>query len=214
MAKALNNKHFVGVVGSDLYFKLYDKYRVKARPDGTSMSMTEEAVMRRLQFAEVTKLARRVRYVTSESFPHRPKQEKQWHTFTRLNYPQFTVTDAASGTVSVDYGKLQFSQGDMMPPMEVTVTYSEENHTLSFQMVGGSKGVPGCEDSDLIRCVVLVTDADYTLALPVELGTRGEGGMVTESLDSSWSREKLHVYVYAQKADGTDVSVTKHLEVG
>ena len=94
MGKFLYNHKFRGLVGDKVYYKRADEYFARIRVDEVKASQSEEAVGRRLQFGTIGKLGRAVRYVTTESFPNRPKRETATNTFVRLNYECCTVEDA------------------------------------------------------------------------------------------------------------------------
>ena len=210
LARVLSSGQRKGVVASDMNNKLKGKHRVKARSEDIKLSESEKAVGNRLIFKDVRKMSKRTRYVLC--YPNLPEWEKPYHRFMSLNRPYFTDVDTETQTVMPEYERLQFSEGDLMPPGGVTVTYSEE-HALAFSVPSSSRDIPGCQATDVIRAVVLVTEAAYTLAVPLELGTRGEGGMLTEQLEQMWQKENLHVYTFAESADGTDASATLHLNI-
>ena len=122
MARVLYSGHRKGVVGSDLYYKLYGKHRVKARSEDIKLSESEKAVGNRLIFKDVRKMSKRTRYVLC--YPNLPEWEKPYHRFMSLNRPYFTDVDTETQTVMPEYERLQFSEGDLMPPGGVTESVS------------------------------------------------------------------------------------------
>ena len=210
MARHLNNSHFRGLVGDKVYYKRADEYFARIRVDEVKASQSEEAVGRRLQFGTIGKLGRAVRYVTTESFPNRPKRETATNTFVRLNYECCTVEDARAGTVTIDYPSLRFSDGQLTAP-KVSATFDEESHTLSFSVTATDEDRGGCRPTDRVCAVVL--DGEYNQADMRELCTRGDGGTASVKVDEDWAKENLHVYAFCVSADGKDASRTKYVSL-
>lgn len=207
MARNNYNHTFQGVLGDKVYFKRADEYFARIRVNEVKASQSDEAVERRLQFGTIGKLGKAMKYVTTSSFPNRPKRETATNTFVRLNYGCCTVSD---GTATIDYPSLKFSDGQLRRPT-VSMTYLEEEHSLSFTVTPPSKVYAGCWATDRV-CAVLL-DEEYNQAMFEELGTRGDGGMVTVALDEQWAKENVHVYVFCVTEDGKDVSPTTYMPI-
>ena len=73
MARNNYNHTFQGVLGDKVYFKRADEYFARIRVNEVKASQSEEAVERRLQFGTIGKLGKAMKYVTTSSFPNRPK---------------------------------------------------------------------------------------------------------------------------------------------
>ena len=213
MARDTNDKHMRGAIGSEVHFKKNRKYFARTRVD--EMKPTKSEVLResRMSFGGTVKFGRRSKYVIADSFPWRKPGESAFAAFTRVNRPYFEVTDLENEVVVPDYERLQFSEGGMMPPTGVTVTYSADPAMLTFEAGVGVMDQPGYAAMDRLRGVVVVAADGYMLAVKVELGTRGEGGSTQLRLDGTWTSDMLHAYVYALNADGTDASMTRYVAI-
>lgn len=157
-------------------------------------------------------MGRKVKFVLC--FPHLPERQKPYHRFTKLNRKYFTTVNPETKQVEPAYDRFQFSQGDLMIPTKVTVTFSEEEHSVTVSVAALERDVPGCAASDDIRLVIMVVKEEYVLAYPLELGKRGDGGMTTEELDPTWEKEDVHLFAYAVNADESDASATVSLTIG
>ena len=152
-----------------------------------------------------------MRYAIQDGFPRRAKKRSPTNEFVRLNFGCCTVSDLESKAVTFDYGNMLFSKGRLLAPT-VSATYSDADHSLSFVVSSDTSNYPGCNADDVVVAVIL--DAEHEHAMTVELGTRGDGGTKSQALNALWSRENLHVYVYARNVAGDDVSTSTHLTIG
>ena len=116
-------------------------------------------------------MGRKVKFVLC--FPHLPERHKPYHRFTKLNRKYFTMVNPETKQVEPAYDRFQFSQGDLMIPTKVTVTFSEEEHSVTVSVAASERDVPGCAASDDIRLVVRVVKEEYVLVYPLELGKEG-----------------------------------------
>lgn len=190
-----------------MYFKLKDKYFARLRPDEMKASQAEEAVNARLKMQLLGKLAKATKYVTPIGLANRPKRMSSSNFFISRNYGACSVAD---GVASIDYSKLVFADGSLMPPI-VTVSYSTEDHALSFQTNADSENYSGCWSTDKVYAVVL--DSEHNHCKLAEIGTRGEGGLTPVSLHPNWKQENIHAYVFAADEQSGDVSVSTYLPV-
>lgn len=211
MARSTYDNHFRGVVGDKVHYKRKGKYFARMRRDEINVSTTEDSLTSRLKLKSVSTLSAEMKYVTTDTFPHRNKKRSAGNEFTRLNYDCCTVEDVESETVTFDYDNLTFSKGRLMPPT-VSVTFTNESKELSFTAAADtSTNCEGCRSDD--KLMATVVNMKYRIAFIVELGTRGEGGMTTQTLNPMWEKEDLHVYVFAKNASGTDVSTSLHATI-
>lgn len=160
----------------------------------------------RLAMQLLGKLAKATKYVTPYGFVNRPKRMTSSNYFVHRNYGACSVAD---GVATVDYSKLIFAEGSLMPPI-VSVSYATEGHALSFQVTADSEDFPGCRPTDKVYAVVV--DSEYNHCKLAELCNRGDGGVESISLHPNWKRENIHVYVFAADEEG-DASVSTYLTV-
>ena len=201
---------YSGQVGKTLYYRVKKDCFAKTLPERTTPP-TEAQSAQQLVFEMMGQLAGMTREVASHGFPKRSKKEKLWsasNVFMHENRGVCTVDDLASRTVTVDYPNLKCSKGSILMP-EVTVTYSEENHSLQFTVAATEEFYQTCQPDDPVYAAVL--DSNLMQCKLVDLGTRGDGGMKTSPLNRSWSRDALQVYAFATTADGKDASRTLYL---
>ena len=107
--------------------------------------------------------------------------------------------------VETDYELLQCAGGGLLEPM-VSVTYSDQDNSLSFVL---SAGTEDTDPDDVVYAVVF--ESGRKLCRLVELGNRGGGATKSVALSQYWQKANLHVYAFAVSADGKDASPSVHL---
>ena len=209
MAISTYDNNFRGVIGNKVYYKRNGKYGARTRRDSIRASKAEKDVARKLILAKLNTFAAEMGYVIEDTFPRRNKKRSAENEFFSLNYDCCTA-DVTSGTVTFAYEEMVFAKGRLIPP-EVSVSGSDDGQ-LSFTVSGDtSVDCDGCRPDDKVKAIVLNTR--YHVAMSLELGTRGDGGMKTQALNSMWQKKDLQVYVYAQNSKGNDVSVSLHAAI-
>ena len=122
---------YSGQVGKTLYYRVKKDCFAKTLPERTTPS-TEAQTRQQLIFEMMGQLAGTMKEAAGRGFPKRSAKRKRWsaaNMFVHENKDVCTVDDPESGTVTVDYPSLKCSKGSVLMP-EVTVAYSEENHSL------------------------------------------------------------------------------------
>ena len=206
-AMQTNDNKLRGAIGEKVYFKLHGDYFARTRPGSITPSQEELAVNVRLKMRAMGKLAKAVKYATPYGFVSRPKGESSSNAFVRVNYGCCSVAD---GVVSVDYERLVFAEGSMMPPI-VEVSYDEAGHALTFTADPVVDDIPGCLADDEVYAVVLETG--YNQCKLVKLGTRGTSEPQQVALHPLWNQENVHVYVFAANAKHSDASTSVYTPV-
>lgn len=201
---------YSGKVGKSLYYRMKKDCFVKTLPEKTTPP-TEQQSKQQLVFEMMGQLAGVTKEASRNGFPKRTNKKKHWsavNMFIHENRSVCAVEDAKTGTVTVDYPNLKCSKGNILTP-EVTVLYSEENHSLQFSTAATTEFYQTCQPDDTVYAMVL--DSDLMQCKLVNLGTRGESGMVSSTLNSLWNKDALRIYAFATSADGKDASQTLYL---
>lgn len=186
---------------------------VKTLPVNPKTSMAEAVVVQKLKVAELGKIAKALKKVTKVGFPVRPPRRNHTGQFMHVNLTAGVVTATATvedgkiveQNVMTDYEALRCSEGGLLEP-EVSVTYSEQDNSLSFTL---SAGTEDTDPDDVVYAAIF--ESGRKLARLVELGNRGDGGTQSAALSQYWSKDNLHVYAFAVSADGKDASPSVHL---
>ena len=144
----------------------------------------------RLAMQLLGKLAKATKYVTPYGFVNRPKRMTSSNYFVHRNYGACSVAD---GVATVDYSKLIFAEGSLMPPI-VSVSYATEGHALSFQVTADSEDFPGCRPTDKVYAVVL--DSEYNHCKLAELCNRGDG-LDRQEKRRKWLGDRSRVRVWS-----------------
>ena len=119
---------------------------VKTLPVNPKTSMAEAVVVQKLKVAELGKIAKALKKVTKVGFPVRPPRRNHTGQFMHVNLTAGVVTATATvedgkiveQNVTTDYEALRCSEGGLLEP-EVSVTYSEQDNSLSFTLSAGTE---------------------------------------------------------------------------
>ena len=177
---------------------------VKTLPVNPKVSMAEAVVVQKLKVAELGKIAGAMKKVTKVGFPKLPVRRNHTAHFMHVNLAAGVVTATATN-VETNYELLQCSGGGLLEPM-VSVTYSEQDNSLSFVL---SAGTEDTDPDDVVYAAVF--ESGRRLARLIKLGDRGDGGSTSAALSQYWERDNLHVYAFAVSVDGKDASPSVHL---
>ena len=161
----------------------------------------------RLKFKVLSALATHLTRSNRLGFPKRPKTWTPNNTFMSCNLDAVTVKDLEAGAAEVSYEGLLLADGDLRGP-KLTVSYTEESHSLAFTVTANVKEGWGFEDDEVYATIV---DGETGICQLEKLGNRGDGGMVTVELPEEWSKDNVHVYAFATTAKHTMASRSKHL---
>lgn len=186
---------------------------VKTLPVNPKVSMAEAVVVQKLKVAELGKIAGAMKKVTKVGFPKLPVRRNHTAHFMHVNLAAGVVTATATiedgkitqQNVETNYELLQCSGGGLLEPM-VSVTYSEQDNSLSFVL---SAGTEDTDPDDVVYAAVF--ESGRRLARLIKLGDRGDGGSTSAALSQYWERDNLHVYAFAVSVDGKDASPSVHL---
>lgn len=201
---------YSGKVGKSLYYRVKKDCFVKTLPEKTTPP-TERQSEQQLLFEMMGQLSGAMAEVSQHGFPKCAK--KLWtapNMFIHVNKGLCTVESTETGAVSVDYPNMLCAKGNLMMP-EVSVTYSEEEHSLSFLASGTDENYNRCKPDDVLYAAVL--ESDLFQCKIVRIGTRGEGGTSSTTLHSLWNKDALHVYAFATSAKGKDASRSVYLPI-
>lgn len=167
----------------------------------------EEQRVKEAKFRFMGKMLKRVKHVLRESLLERPKYLTGPNYFMQLNLPNCTAVDLEAKTVTFDYEHAVFADGSLKRP---TVTATLTERTIAFEVAPMTgTGRDGKWPTDKVKVILLETA--LMEAYTVDLGTRGEGGSASETLDTDWSPESTVVYAYATDERGKMSSPSVYL---
>ena len=124
-----------------------------------------------------------------------PEAKNHANDFFVTNLGAVEVVDADKHVGSVAYPDLLVSFGTLVP---VAVTMTSEENVLTFTYASMEEGYGLQADDEVYAAFV---DEKLQFSWMRKLGTRGEGGMVSENVPSFSSKENLHVYTFVVTKD-------------
>lgn len=198
-----------GTMDRTVFYKVEDRCLGRKKAQYVARALSEMEQKQRLMFGFMTKLGRSLKFALRTSLPKRPKYLSTTNYFTRLNIKLCEVADLKSKEVTFDFENAVFAVGGMAIPT-VEMTYEEAGRQISFSVTSGvDREFPGNLSSD--RVYVILLESVLLQAYAVELCTRGDGKIVSETLPQQWNKENVHVYAFATDESGKETSPSYHL---
>lgn len=198
-----------GTMDRTVFYKVEDRCLGRKKAQYVERTLSEMEQKQRLMFGFMTKLGRSLKFALRTSLPKRPKYLSATNYFTRLNIKLCEVADLKSKEVTFDFENAVFAVGGMAIPT-VEMTYEEAGRQISFSVISGvDREFPGNLGSD--RVYVILLESMLLQAYAVELCTRGDGKIVSETLPQQWNKENVHVYAFATDESGKETSPSYHL---
>ncbi len=198
-----------GKMDRTVFYKMEDRCFGRKKAQYVKREFSEVERKQHLVFGFMNKIGRCVKYVLRTSLPKSPKYLSASNYFVQLNIKRCEVTDLENQVVSFDFENAVFAVGGMAIPT-VSMTYEEAGRQISFSVTsGGDREFPGNMGSD--RVYVILLESVLLQAYVVELCTRGDGKIVSETLPQLWSKENVHVYAFASDESGKETSPSYHL---
>lgn len=198
-----------GTMDRTVFYKVEDRCLGRKKAQYVARALSEMEQKQRLMFGFMTKLGRSLKFALRTSLPKRPNYLSATNYFTRLNIKLCEVADLKSKEVTFDFENAVFAVGGMAIPT-VEMTYEEAGRQISFSVTSGvDREFPGNLGSD--RVYVILLESVLLQAYAVELCTRGDGKIVSETLPQQWNKENVHVYAFATDESGKETSPSYHL---
>lgn len=198
-----------GTMDRTVFYKVEDRCLGRKKAQYVARALSEMEQKQRLMFGFMIKLGRSLKFALRTSLPKRPKYLSATNYFTRLNIKLCEVADLKSKEVTFDFENAVFAVGGMAIPT-VEMTYEEAGRQISFSVTSGvDREFPGNLGSD--RVYVILLESVLLQAYAVELCTRGDGKIVSETLPQQWNKENVHVYAFATDESGKETSPSYHL---
>ena len=200
-----------GRIDKMVCYRVKDRCFARKRPTFKKKAEEEKAEEQRVheaKFRFIGQMLKRVKFVLRESMLEKPKYMSGPNYFMQLNLPNCTDVDLETETVTFDYEHAVFANGNMKRP-SVTATLAERQIAFEVVPMTGREIKEVSMASDKVKAILLETR--LMEAYTVELGTRGEGGSQSVTLDADWSPESTVVYVFATDAQGRTGSPSVYL---
>ena len=181
-----------GRVGNASYYVIDDENFLRSLSDKSPKEGTEEQKEARTKCCILGRLSGVVKDVTKLGYP---EAKNHANDFFVTNLGAVEVVDADKHVGSVAYPDLLVSFGTLVP---VAVTMTSEENVLTFTYASMEEGYGLQADDEVYAAFV---DEKLQFSWMRKLGTRGEGGMVSENVPSFSSKENLHVYTFVVTKD-------------
>lgn len=185
-----------GKVGNIVGANLNGTNYIRTRPTPSNKPKSVKQMRQQERFGMMVELLKSIKFFVNEGFKNNPSGKRARDRALSLNIKNAIVGEYPGQTV--DYNRLQVSEGDLVPvidaeadvsvPGEVTVNWDTEAD------YGSAK------PDDSLMLLVINPGAKY--AVEVTEGSKREDGSYTKSLPKTFLDTDIHVYAAFKSNDG------------
>lgn len=171
-------------------------------------SNTLEQQIQRQRVKTMTELCKAFDEAIHTGFPKCKKGLTEWNVFSSINMDTIQVDDKLA--VTIDYERIQVSNGNRRVVEELTVVPDAENHTLTFTHGKEDYGY-GAAPTDMLYAVILEKKKMRSKVFP--LNARDDDSAVTITLPSGWDMASLEGYVFVLTENKKAASNSIHFPI-
>lgn len=172
----------------------------------TSKSLKQKIQRKKVQ--TMTELCKTFDEAIHTGFPKCKKGLTEWNVFSSINMDAIQVDDKL--TVTIDYERIQVSNGNRRVVEELTVVPDAENLTLTFTHGKEDYGY-GAAPTDILYVVILEKKKMRSKVFP--LNARDDDSAVTITLPSGWDMASLEGYVFVLTENKKAASDSIHFPI-
>lgn len=183
---------YIGKVGTVVGYMWNGKYCTRAYVRNVKNPRTPAQVERRDIFRQEVQLAAKMRWAVATTMSDMAREVglTAYNLFVHVNQPAF---GSAEGRLTVDYGRLVLSMGDVLPVQVETMEWTADNVLSVRYDRGRGSGF------DHVYLYVYVPDLETGfLAAPVYRRDK----RIAVALPDEYAGHEAHVYLMVQSADG------------
>lgn len=199
--------HLTKSMGDATFCRTKGQNVAKAKID-TNTSNTLEQQIQRQRVKTMTELCKAFDEAIHTGFPKCKKGLTEWNVFSSINMDAIQVDDKLA--VTIDYERIQVSNGNRRVVEELTVVSDAEKHTLTFTHGKEDYGY-GAAPTDILYVVILEKKKMRSKVFP--LNTRDDDSAVMITLPSGWDMASLEGYVFVLAENKKTASGSIHFPI-
>lgn len=199
--------HLTKSMGDATFCRTKGQNVAKAKIDKNTSNTVEQQIQRQ-RVKTMTELCKAFDEVIHTGFPKCKKGLTEWNVFSSINMDAIQVDDKLTATI--DYERIQVSNGNRRVVEELTVVPDAENHTLTFTHGKEDYGY-GAAPTDMLYVAILEKKKMRSKVFP--LNTRDDDSAVTITLPSGWDMASLEGYVFVLTENKKAASDSIHFPI-